>query len=154
MELLEKTIFKKKNEEIKGLKEKILEVAGKSEYNYNKNKELENYITDLENRIISLEDDKLKLQIKMSEINGAKGGLTKQIHKLNRTIEEERNKAENSLKIANNTILELEQKIKDLGTDKYLVKKLKPATNKQKQTMGIKSGVLQGKIINKIKEND
>ena len=38
-------------------------------------------------------------------------------------------------------------------TDKYLVKKVRPTGAKQKQTMKMKSGYLEGKIMNKIKED-
>ena len=37
-------------------------------------------------------------------------------------------------------------------SDKYLVKRVRPAGT-QKQTMKVKSGYLEGKIMNKIKED-
>ena len=52
----------------------------------------------------------------------------------------------------NNELLETKSKLEESMTDKYLVRKIRPATSKQKQTMKIKSGYIEGKIINKIKE--
>lgn len=48
MKILEKTIFKKKNEEIERLKEILKDVSNKSEYNYEQNRELKSKINLLE----------------------------------------------------------------------------------------------------------
>lgn len=152
MKILERTIFKKKNEEIERLQKIIIDVSSKSIYNYEQNKELNNVILDLSDEICVLRKNKTKLENKIREINGAKGGLTKEIHKLNKTIEENKNSYENNLKTLNNELLETKKKLEESMTDKYRVRKIRPATNKQKQTMKIKSGYIEGKIINKIKE--
>ena len=152
MKILERTIFKKKNEEIERLQKIIIDVSSKSKYNYEQNKELNNEILDLSDEICILRKNKTKLENKIREINGAKGGLTKEIHKLNKIIKENKNSYENNLKMLNNELLETKSKLEESMTDKYLVKKIRPATSKQKQTMKIKSGYIEGKIINKIKE--
>ena len=152
MKILERTIFKKKNEEIEKLKQELINVSNKSAYNYERNKELNNTILDLSDEIYVLRKDKMELENKMREINGSKGGLTREIHKLNKTIEENKNSYENSLKMLNNELLETKKKLEESMSDKYLVRKIRPATSKQKQTMKIKSGYIEGKIINKIKE--
>ena len=152
MKILERTIFKKKNEEIERLQKIIIDVSSKSIYNYEQNKELNNVILDLSDEICILRKNKTKLENKIREINGSKGGLTREIHKLNKTIEENKNSYENSLKTLNNELLETKKKLEDSMTDKYLVKKVR-AAGTQKQTMKIKSGYLEGKIMNKIKED-
>ena len=151
MKILEKTIFKKKNEEIERLQKIIIDVSNKSIYNYEQNKELNNVILDLSDEICILRKDKTELENKIREINGSKGGLTREIHKLNKTIEENQNSYENSLKTLNNELLETKQKLEESMSDKYLIKRVRPAGT-QKQTMKIKSGYLEGKIMNKIKE--
>lgn len=152
MKILERTIFKKKNEEIEKLKQELINVSNKSAYNYERNKELNNTILDLSDEIYVLRKDKMELENKIREINGSKGGLTKEIHKLNKTIEENKKSYDNSLKTLNNELLETKKKLEESMTDKYLVKKVRPAGT-QKQTMKIKNGYLEGKIMNKIKED-
>ena len=152
MKILERTIFKKKNEEIENLKQELINVSKKSQYNYEKNKELNNTILDLSDEIYVLRKDKMELENKIREINGSKGGLTREIHKLNKTIEENKNSYENSLKMLNNELLETKKKLKLSMTDKFKVKKVR-ATGTQKQTMKMKNGYLEGKIMNKIKED-
>ena len=152
MKILEKTIFKKKNEEIERLQKIIIDVSSKSKYNYEQNKELNNVILDLSDEICILRKNKTKLENKIREINGAKGGLTKEIHKLNKIIEENKNSYENNLKMLNNELLETKSKLEESMTDKYHVRKIRPATSKQKQTMTIKSGYIEGNTINKLKE--
>ena len=151
MKILEKTIFKKKNEEIERLQKIIIDVSKKSIYNYEQNKELNNVILDLSDEICVLRKNKTKLENKIREINGAKGGLTKEIHKLNKIIEENKNSYENNLKMLNNELLETKKKLEESMSDKFRVKRVRPAGT-QKQTMKIKSGYREGKIINKIKE--
>ncbi len=151
MKILERTIFKKKNEEIERLQKIIIDVSNKSIYNYEQNKELNNVILDLSDEICILRKNKTELENKIREINGSKGGLTREIHKLNKTIEENKNSYENSLKTLNNELLETKKKLEESMSDKYLIKKVRPAGT-QKQTMKIKSGYLEGKIMNKIKE--
>lgn len=152
MKILERTIFKKKNEEIEILKQELINVSKKSQYNYEKNKELNNTILELSDEIYVLRKDKMELENKIREINGAKGGLTKEIHKLNKTIEDNKNSYENSLKTLNNELLETKKKLEESMSDKFRVKKVRPAGT-QKQTMKIKNGYLEGKIMNKIKED-
>ena len=151
MKILEKTIFKKKNEEIERLQKIIIDVSNKSIYNYEQNKELNNVILDLSDEICILRKNKTKLENKIREINGAKGGLTKEIPKLNKIIEENKNSYENSLKTLNNELLETKKKLEESMSDKYLIKRVRPERT-QKQTMKMKSGYLEGKIMNKIKE--
>ena len=152
MKILERTIFKNKNKEIEILKQELINVSKKSAYNYDKNKELNNTILDLSDEIYVLRKDKTELENKIREINGAKGGLTKEIHKLNKTIEENKNSYENSLKTLNNELLETKKKLEESMSDKYLIKRVRPSGT-QKQTMKVKSGYLEGKIMNKIKED-
>ena len=152
MKILERTIFKKKNEEIEILKQELINVSKKSQYNYEKNKELNNTILDLSDEIYVLRKDKMELENKIREINGAKGGLTKEIHKLNKTIEDNKNSYENSLKTLNNELLETKKKLEESMSDKYIIKKVR-ATGTQKQTKKMKNGYLDGKIMNKIKED-
>ena len=152
MKILERTIFKKKNEEIEKLKQELINVSKKSQYNYEKNKEFSNVISDLSNEIYVLRKDKKELENKIREINGAKGGLTKEIHKLNKIIEDNKNSYDNSLKTLNNELLETKKKLKLSMTDKFKVRKVR-ATGTQKQNMKIKSGYLEGKIMKKIKED-
>ena len=154
MKILERTIFKKKNEEIEKLKQELINVSKKSQYNYEKNKELNNVISDLYNEIYVLRKNKIELENKIREINGSKGGLTREIHKLNKTIEENKNSYENSLKTLNNELLETKKKLEESMSDKYLVKKVRATGTKHKQNMKIKSGYLEGKIMNKIKEEN
>lgn len=154
MKILERTIFKKKNEEIEKLKQELINVSKKSQYNYNKNKELMNLNEDLVNEIMILRKNKKELENKIREIRGSNGGLTKEIHKLNKIIEGNKNSYESSLKTLNNELLETKKKLEESMTDKYLVKKVRPAGAKQKQTMKVKSGYLEGKIISKIKGSD
>ena len=151
MKIKKKTIFKKKNEEIERLQKIIIDESNKSIYNYEQNKELNNVILDLSDEICILRKNKTKLENKIREINGAKGGLTKEIHKLNKIIEENKNSYENSLKTLNNELLETKKKLEESMSDKYLIKRVRPAGT-QKQTMKMKSGYLEGKIMNKIKE--
>ena len=54
MKILERTIFKKKNEEIEKLKQELINVSKKSAYNYERNKELNNTILDLSDEIYVL----------------------------------------------------------------------------------------------------
>lgn len=159
MKILERTIFKKKNEEIERLQKIIIDVSSKSKYNYEQNKELKNKISlleaekeTLENKINLLKAGKEILENKIRQINGSKGGYIKQINKLNKIHQETKNSYENSLKTLNNELLETKSKLEESMTDKYRVRKIRPATSKQKQTMKIKSGYIEGKIINKIKE--
>ena len=152
MKILERTIFKKKNEEIEILKQELINVSNKSQYNYEKNKELNVIISDLSDEIYVLRKDKNELENKIREINGSKGGLTREIHKLKKTIEDNKNSYENSLKTLNNELLETKKKLEESMSDKYLIKKVRP-TGTQKQTMKVKSGYLEGKIMNKIKED-
>ena len=153
MKILERTIFKKKNEEIEKLKQELINVSNKSAYNYERNKELNNTILDLSDEIYVLRKDKMELENKIREINGSKGGLTKEIHKLNKTIEDNKNSYENSLKTLNNELLETKKKLEESMSDKYLVKKVRATGTKHKQNMKIKSGYLEGKIMNKIKKD-
>ena len=152
MKILERTIFKNKNKEIEILKQELIIVSKKSQYNYDKNKELNNTILDLSDEIYVLRKDKTELENKIREINGSKGGLAREIHKLNKTIEENKNSYENSLKTLNNELLETKKKLEESMSDKYLIKRVRPSGT-QKQTMKVKSGYLEGKIMNKIKED-
>ncbi len=159
MEILEKTIFKKKNQEINKLQEMIIDVSSKSKYNYEQNRKLKS-------KINLLEDEKENLENKIHQINDVKGAYIKQINRLNKTVEETKKSCENRLKTLNNDILEKDKIIKSLEkelketqkkleesmTDKYKVRKLRPATGSRKQTMKVKSGYLEGKIMGKIKE--
>ena len=151
MKILEKTIFKKKNEEIERLQKIIIDVSSKSKYNYEQNKELNNVILDLSDEICILRKNKTKLENKIREINGAKGGLTKEIHKLNKIIEENKNSYENNLKMLNNELLETKSKLEESMSDKFVLKKIKPCKTPS-QIMKIKSSSKQSEIIKKIKE--
>lgn len=120
-----------------------------------KNKELEiNFDNSL--RVIELDRKDIKLlEEKIEKLNsqlfGAKGGYTKQINKLNAIILKNEKQAEIDLKIANNKILELNKQIEDLKSDRYLIKKLPTGRKPKAETMKVKSGALQSKIIEKVK---
>lgn len=128
MKLLERTIFKKKNDEIEKLQEMIVDVSQKSEYNYEQNRELEN-------KVNLLEEDKETLEKKIRQINDIKEAYIKQINRLNKIHEETINSYESSLKALNNELLETRQKLEESMTDKFLRRKVRPATRSQKQTI-------------------
>lgn len=159
MKILEKTIYKKKNKEIENLQDMIIDVSNKSEYNYEQNRELKN-------KINLLEDEKDRLESKIHQINNIKGAYIKQIDRLNEIYQETKKSFEKDLKSLNRKILskdtiikslkkelsETQKKLEESMTDKFLVRKVRPATRSQKQTMKIKSGYIEGKIISKVKE--
>lgn len=159
MEILEKTIYRKKNQEINELEKTLLNVSKKSKYNYEQNKELRN-------KIIMLENEKKELIDKINQFKGKLGGVAKRNNQLKKMVEEIENSCENRVKMLNNDMLEKEKTIKLLRneleetqkkleesmTDKFIVKKLRPATGTKTQTMKIKNGYKEGKIISKIKE--
>lgn len=159
MKILEKTIYKKKNKEIENLQDMIIDVSNKSEYNYEQNRELKN-------KINLLEDEKDRLESKIHQINDIKGAYIKQIDRLNEIYQETKKSFEKDLKSLNRKILskdtiikslkkelsETQKKLEESMTDKFLVRKVRPATRSQKQTMKIKSGYIEGKIISKVKE--
>lgn len=159
MKILEKTIYKKKNEKIKNLQDMIIDVSKKSEYNYEQNRELKN-------KINLLEDEKDRLENKIHKINDIKGAYIKQIDRLNKIYQVTKKSFEKDLKSLNNKIIskdttikslkkelsETQKKLEESMTDKFLVRKVRPATRSQKQTMKIKSGYIEGKIISKVKE--
>lgn len=166
MELLEKTIFKKKNKEIESLQQTILCISKKSNYNYAKNRKLRTENLNLTNENDELTNLTNQLTKKVHCLVGQAGGYVKEINKLKKIIEDTEKKytehlksLENLINMKDKSINELDKKlentIKQLEesmTDKFLVKKVRPATAKQKQTMKVKSGYLEGKIIRKIKE--
>ena len=159
MKILEKTIYKKKNEKIKNLQDMIIDVSKKSEYNYEENRELKN-------KINLLEDEKDRLESKIHQINDIKVAYIKQINRFNKIYQETKKSFQKDLKSLNNKILskdttikslkkelsETQKKLEESMTDKFLVRKVRPATRSQKQTMKIKSGYIEGKIISKVKE--
>lgn len=145
MKVLERTIFKKKNEEIKKLQETIVEYQVN---NINDNEK----ISKLENKNNLLEESIKKLENKIHSINSEKGAYIKQINRLNKIHQESINSSKNEIKMLKKELKETKLKLEESMTDKYLVRKIKPAKGNQKQTMKIKSGYIEGKIINKIKE--
>ena len=78
------------------------------------------------------ENEDLKIELK--KVVSAKGGLVKQINKQKKQIEE------------------LDAKLKESMTDKYLVKKI-PAGRTPKQTRSFKSSGVQSKIVKNMHEN-
>lgn len=83
------------------------------------------------NGLLRKENDELKQTIK--QLRGAKGGLTKQVNKLTKELEEAKKQLELSM------------------TDKFLVKKVR-GTKPTKQTMNIKSNSKQSNIIKNLTE--
>lgn len=107
-----------------------------------------------------------KLIKRIYQINNIKRAYIKQIDRLNKIYQKTVNSYENGFKSLNNKIsvkekiikglegelLETQKKLKESMTDKYRVRKIKPALGRQKQTMKIRSGYIEGKIMSKIKE--
>lgn len=159
MKVLERTIFKKKNDEIKELQSLLEDVSSKSAYNYERNTELKNKIDlleaekeRLENKIHQTEAEKESLNNRIRQINGTKGAYIKQINRLNKIYQETTNALKNDIKELKNELKETKLKLEESMSNKYRVRKIRAATGKQKKPIGIKRGYVEGKIISKIKE--
>lgn len=82
--------------------------------------ELNTKIASCKNKNMQLEDENRQLKEENKKLLGAKGGYTKEINKLKKQVEE------------------LEIKLKESMTDKYLVKKIPSGRRFKSQTMKIK----------------
>ena len=91
--------------------------------------EYKGHVGQMREKIKTLEDEKHSLL-------GAKGGYVKEINKLKKKIEE------------------LEEKLKESMTDKYLVKKLPAGRRPKGQPMKITSHAVVSKITRKMHDND
>ena len=151
MEILEKTIFKKKNEEIKKLYIQIEQRDLLIKTIVNENDNLKNEI-NWANDVISeqtKELDKLANKLEQKEKSRRKtvaalGGLTRYNNKL----------------IAENTELafkytELKKEYEEFKKNRFVVKELKAErVPKRRQVMNVKSGAKTSRIISKIKPNE
>lgn len=82
--------------------------------------ELKTKIASSKNKNMQLEDEIMQLKEENKKLLGAKGGYTKEINKLKQQVEE------------------LDFKLKESMTDKYLVKKIPSGRRPKSQTMKIK----------------
>lgn len=96
-----------------------------------KNEKYKEEISKLEKMILTLQDEIDKLELEKRRINGAKGGLTKQLNK----VESELNEANEKL------------------SQRYILKELVAEKSKNMQTMKTKSGLKTSNIIKKVKED-
>ena len=132
---------------VKYLKEKNILTGENMQLREEQHKNLmtiDNYIEENErlNNLISLNVDRIyELKERVKKETGAKGGMAKQINKLNKENEALKNEIET-----------LEKKLAESMTDKYLVKKI-PAGRKPKQTTVIRSSAKQSKIIKDLKRD-
>ncbi len=98
--------------------------------------ELNTKIASSKNKNMQLEEENKQLKEENKKIKGAKGGFVKEINKLKRQIEE------------------LEEKLKDSMTDKYLIKKLPAGRKPKSQTMKLTSHTVVSNITRKMHNNN
>ena len=82
--------------------------------------EFKTKIASCKNKNMQLEDENMQLKEENKKLLGAKGGYTKEINKLKKQVEE------------------LDFKLKESMTDKYLVKKIPSGRKPKSQTMKLK----------------
>ena len=98
--------------------------------------ELNTKIASSKNKNMQLEDENRQLKEENKKLLGAKGGYTKEINKLKNQIEE------------------LDFKLKESMTDKYLVKKLPSGRKPKSQTMKLTSHTVVSNITRKMHNNN
>jgi regulator of replication initiation timing len=147
MEIFERTIFKKKNLEIKSLQ---FELLRKESTIKALNKRIDELNSISVETIESLTNDNIELRNKLDKTEktkrkllGTAGGLKKYN---NRLINENE-----KLKL---TIDLLQKDFDDFRKNKFIVKELKPQKAPKTQKMKIKDCSVQSKIISKIKNED
>lgn len=132
---------------IKQENEELREIINKKEFRYLvENDKLKKQIDEYEDIIKIQEEGILQLNSKIDELKedkkllfGAKGGLTKQVNKLQKQLEE-----------VQKELAEANEKL----SQRYIVKELKPVKSKNTQTMKTKSGAKTSKIIKKVVEDN
>ena len=127
----------KEKEQLQGVYDELKKKYDNKEFKYlegySKYKDISEQL-EIEKGLLLKENDDLKTKVK--ELQGTKGGLTKQVNKLTKELEEA------------NTLIE-EQK-KELSK-RYIVKTVR-GTKPTKQTTKIKSSVKQSNAIKLVKE--
>ena len=141
MELLERTIFKKKNEEIRLLQRRLdVKTKEMDELNQMAKESLEKALInnlELENKLEQTE----KLRRKYA---GAIGGCKAKINRLN----------DKNGKLAYE-LSELKKEFDEFKKGKFIIREMKPQkVPKSTQRMGIKSGAVTSRIITKVKESE
>ena len=137
MKIFYKKDFQRVDGELKKLKElygDLLEKCSNNEWEYMINtKKLTTLADDRRIKIEMLEQDNQLLKEKIKELNGSKGGLTKQVNALTKELEETKKQLAESM------------------TNKYLVRKVR-STKPPRQRMSYKTSSKQSNIIKNIKE--
>ena len=108
-----------------------------------KQKLLEEKETEFLNTTLAQTEIIKTLKETKKELEGAKGGLTKENNKL----KEEKEALEKELE-------EVKKKLEESMTDKYLVKKIKPAPGPRKKVIGIKRTGLSSQAKSMLKERN
>lgn len=98
--------------------------------------ELNTKIASCKNKNMQLEDENRQLKEENKKLLGAKGGYIKEINKLKKQIEE------------------LDFKLKESMTDKYLIKKLPSGRKPKNQTMKLTSHTVVSNITRKMHNNN
>lgn len=98
--------------------------------------ELNTKIASSKNKNVQLEDENRQLKEENKKLLGAKGGYIKEINKLKKQIEE------------------LDFKLKESMTDKYLIKKLPSGRKPKTQTMKLTSHTVVSNITRKMHNNN
>lgn len=98
--------------------------------------EFKTKIASCKNKNMQLEEENRQLKEENKKLLGAKGGYVKEINKLKKIIEE------------------LEEKLKESMTDKYLVKKLPAGRRPKGPAMKITSHAVVSKITRQMHDND
>lgn len=149
MELLERTIFKKKNKEIASLYKTLDCVSQKSHYNYEENRKLRTENINIKSENEELSDLVNALSDRVHKLVGRCGGYAKSNNILRKKVLEKDKEIEN----ITNKLTETKRLLDESMTDKFIRRKIKAANTVPKQTMKVnKSSYLEGKIISKIKE--
>ena len=104
-----------------------------------------------EKEIKILNDKNWKLFCDLSDTNAEMIKALNEIDKLNKKIDQLKEKTKVEKKELNNKIKDLEKKLEESMSDKYLVRKVR-GTKPTKQTTKIKSSVKQSNAIKLVKE--
>lgn len=113
--------------------EGLREIINKKEYRFLQEKDLlEKHQNEFINQIRNLEQKVEKLTEDKKLLFGAKGGLTKYVHRLEKELSEAKEKL----------------------SQRYIVKELKPVKSKNTQVMKTKNGARTSKIMKKMAEDN
>ena len=122
--------------ELQPLKEEniiLKDTISKKEYKYlSENQRLNVILQQYEETIEILESKLGKLELKYKKVFGARGGLTKYVHRLEKELAEANEKL----------------------SQRYIIKELKPSKPRKTQTMKVKSTAKTSKIIKKVVEDE